>query len=142
MARLLSESDETQIAERIASVERQTAGELVVIVAEQSSNYDRQRAFGAALATFLLALLVYLFVPHVDELWVLCGQAPMFVGLYALAGSPSLLRLLVPDAVRELKVSTRAKQLFIDRGVTETRDRSGVLLFLSEAERRLEIVGI
>jgi putative membrane protein len=140
MARLLSESDEQQIAERIAGVERQTAGELVVIVAAQSSAYDRQRAFAAALATFLLALAVYLFVPHVPGAWVISGQAPVFVGLYALAGMPALLRLLVPDAVRELEVSARAKQLFIERGVTETRDRSGVLVFLSEAERRLEIV--
>jgi putative membrane protein len=37
-------------------------------------------------------------------------------------------------------VKARAEQLFIEEGVTETRERSGVLLYLSEAEHRVELL--
>jgi putative membrane protein len=37
-------------------------------------------------------------------------------------------------------VRNRAKQAFLDHGVTETRDRSGVLIFLSELEHQVQIL--
>jgi putative membrane protein len=54
---------------------------------------------------------------------------------------PVLLRWITPRAVQRRAVSDRVKQLFLELGVIETRDRSGVLVFLSELERRVEILG-
>jgi putative membrane protein len=42
--------------------------------------------------------------------------------------------------VQRQKVAARARQLFVEHGITETRDRSGVLVYLSEAEHRIEIL--
>jgi putative membrane protein len=64
----------------------------------------------------------------------------VFVGLYWLSGLAWFTRTLVPEELCRQKVSARAKQLFLEHGVTETRDRSGVLVYLSEAEHRIEIL--
>jgi putative membrane protein len=42
--------------------------------------------------------------------------------------------------VQRRAVSDRVKQLFLELGIIETRDRSGVLVYLSELERRVEIL--
>ena len=56
-------------------------------------------------------------------------------------GIAPFLRCIIPRPVQRKAVSDRVKQLFIELGVTETRDRSGVLVLLSSLERRIEILG-
>jgi putative membrane protein len=140
VARLLSDSDTRAIAEHVAAAERRTAGEIVVVVAERSAEYGTERAAVSLALTLLAAIALYLLVPHVSGLWILAGQAPLLLLLWWVAGQAGVLHRIVPRAEQEEQVQARAKQLFIDEGVTETRDRSGVLLFLSEAERRVELL--
>ncbi|MGC4064284.1 MAG: TPM domain-containing protein [Polyangiaceae bacterium] len=64
-----------------------------------------------------------------------------FAGLYALFGLAPCLRRIVPRWAQERAVHAKVQQLFLDLGVTETRDRSGILIYLSELERRVEILG-
>jgi putative membrane protein len=140
MALLSSETDTKLIAERVAAAELRTAGEIVIAVARRSAEYGRERAFVSCVATLLWALLVYHFLPQVPEIWVLCGQAPIALAAWWLSGLPALLHRWVPRAVQASAVHARAQQLFLELGVTETRQRSGVLLLLSESERRVELL--
>jgi putative membrane protein len=140
MAHLLSKAEEAEVAEHVASAERGTAGEIVVVIAQRSAPYERQRASVSLALTLLTAVLVFELVPSAPVLWLLCGQAPLFLITWWLSGHVSLTRYLVPGAVRSEAVKTRAKQLFIDQGLTETRQRSGVLLYLSEAEHSVELL--
>jgi putative membrane protein len=57
-----------------------------------------------------------------------------------LSGVAAVTRRLVSSQAQRAAVLARAEQSFLEQGVTETRDRSGVLLFLSEAERRVELL--
>lgn len=140
MARLLSESDTRAIAEHVAVAERRTAGEIVVVITERSGEYGTERAAFGLVVTLLTAIALYLLLPHVSGLWILTAQAPLWLLLWWVTGQAGVLHRIVPRAEQEAQVQARAKQLFIDEGVTETRDRSGVLLFLSEAERRIELL--
>jgi putative membrane protein len=140
MAHLISESDTKAIAERVALAERRTAGEIVVVISARSGEYGTERAAFSLIVTLLVAVAAYLLAPWVPALWILTAQAPLWLLLFWVSGLAGLLRLIVPRAEQEEQVQARAKQLFIDAGVTETRERSGVLLFLSEAERRVELL--
>ncbi len=140
MAHLLSVEETARVAEHVAQAERGTAGEIVVVLAERSDGYDRQRAAASFTATLLCALLLYFFVPALPELWVLCAQAPIMVLFWWLTGQRPITRALVPGRLQRDAVLARAEQAFIEQGVTETRERSGVLLFLSETERRVELL--
>lgn len=141
MRTVITPNDQKRLARRIAEVESKTASEIVVAVLDRSAHYGGYRfafatVFGlvaGAIATFVLPWL-----SQVDAL----GLEFVFVGLFGWATHyPIVLRRIVPKRVQSHAVSERAKVLFIDRGLTETRDRSGVLILLSALEQRVEIMG-
>jgi putative membrane protein len=140
MAQLLNTAEATAVGEAVARAERGTAGEIVVVLAERSAGYERQRVAASFTLTLLMAMALYTFVPDIPELWVLCGEAPLMLLCWWLSGLSGVTRALVPTRAQRAAVLARAEQSFIEQGVTETRDRSGVLLFLSEAERRVELL--
>jgi putative membrane protein len=140
MRHLLSETEQAQVAERVAAAERATAGEIVVVVAERSAGYERQRAAFSFVVTLAVAVAVYTLVHSIPVIWVLFGQAPLALFAWWLSGVPGLTRWLVPEEARREAVAARAKQTFVEQGVIETRQRSGVLLYLSEVEHRVELV--
>jgi uncharacterized membrane protein len=112
----------------------------VVVLAERSAGYERQRAALSFTATLLVAVALYRFVPAIHELWLLCGQAPLALAFWWLSGQRPVTRRIVPRAAQAGAVQARSMQVFVEHGVTETRERSGVLLFLSETERRVELL--
>ncbi len=140
MGRLLREEELAAIGQHVAAAELRTAGEIVVSVAEQSSSYARERLSFSFVVTLVTAVLVHVLVPSIPSTWVLCGQAPLVVLCFWFSAQPWFVRQLVPEGVQQLAVNGRAKQLFLEHGVTETRERSGVLLYLSEAEHRIELL--
>jgi len=140
MALLSEGADAQRVAERVAAAERRSAGEIVVAVARRSAEYGRERAWFTLVLTLCAALAAYRFVPQLPEVWLLCAQAPFALAAWWLSGWSGVLRQLVPRAVQHGAVHARAEQLFLELGVTETRERSGVLLLLSEAEHRVELL--
>jgi putative membrane protein len=140
MALLTDGADAQRVGECVAAAELRSAGEIVVAVARRSAEYGRERAWFTLIVTLCAALVAYRFVPQLPEVWLLCAQAPFALGAWWLSGLPGLLRRLVPRAVQHGAVHARAEQLFLQLGVTETRERSGVLLLLSEAEHRVELL--
>ncbi len=136
---LLSADEKRSIEQAVAAAERNTAGELVVVVAARSADYGVFRAsLAASLAVALGAETAYLLdVP----LWlVFSAQLPVGALVYLLAGHSAWLRWFVPKAVREAAVTQRAFGEFMQHGVGSTRERSGVLVFVSEAEHRAIIL--
>ena len=51
----------------------------------------------------------------------------------------ALRRLLVPDDLLATRVRQRAAQAFLDEGVVRTRDRTGILIFVSLFERHVVV---
>lgn len=140
MAHLLNPAEAAQVAEHVARAERGTAGEIVVVLAERSAGYERQRVAVSFSLTLIGAVALYTFVPALPELWVLCAEAPLMLLAWWVTGLSGVTRLLVPARLQREAVLARAEQAFLEQGVTETRERSGVLLFLSETEHRLELL--
>jgi putative membrane protein len=141
MNRILSQADREGLAQLVADVERTTAGELVTVVLKRSASYAAYRVGWAAGMALLLTGLVHLLWPALPPMELIGAEALLLVALYAGFGYRPLLRWLVPRAVRQRATNDCAKRLFLELGVTETRDRSGVLILLSELERRVEILG-
>jgi putative membrane protein len=54
---------------------------------------------------------------------------------------PPLRRLLVPRDVLERRVAMRAEAAFLEEEVFDTRDRSGILIFLALFEHRAIVLG-
>jgi putative membrane protein len=141
MRGILSESEREALATLVAKVETGTAGELVTVVLKRSASYAAYRIGWAAGIAVLCAAGVHLVLPALPSMELLGAEALVFAVVYGLLGYAPLFRLLVPRYEKRQAASDQAKRLFLTLGVLETRDRSGVLILLSEFERRVEILG-
>lgn len=137
---LLSESDKNRLTEAVRQVERQTAGEVVVVVAERSDDYALVRGGFSLGVGLLMAQESARLWPELSPSLLLWLFSAILLGLYALAGWSPLLRLLVPRVRRASSALARAQRAFLEEGVIETRARSGVLIFLSELEHEIVIL--
>lgn len=137
---LFTETEKQQITAAIQGAEARTAGELAVVLTNRSDDYAAIRgAFALAVAVALTPEIVHL-VPRLESHWLtwVFGLSVLF--FYFILGLGPLLRVIVPERVREARTMARALRAFAEEGVTETRARSGVLIFLSEAEHRVVIL--
>ncbi len=137
---LLTDGDKAKIETAVRAAEARTAGEIVVAVTPSSDSYAGFRLAAAGALAVALGMLTFRHV-YVVPGWVLfLAQIPTAIALHLVFGWAPLVRMLVPANARSAAVDARAKAYFLDGGVLETRDRSGVLVFLSERERRVEIL--
>ena len=138
---LLSEADAREVEAAVARVEERTAAEVVVAVLPQSQNYWQGRVL-ASLAWALAAGFGFLhFEPWRDPAWSLLVEIVVGAVVYWLVGHPPLLRRLVPRQVAERAVRARAFQLFAERGLHGTTGRTALLIFVSELEHRVVLLG-
>ncbi len=139
--RAFDETSLKAISDAVTEAERSTSGEIVVVVAPRSSGYDGLRAAVAIVVTTLLALAVTLLWPALHASWIALALPVVFIAAYATAAAPALLRLVLSRDDAEAAVADGARLAFIDRGVHRTRDRSGVLVYISLLERRVQVLG-
>jgi putative membrane protein len=138
----LSEEERQQIEAAVAAAETRTAAELVTVIARASGNYLYLPTLTAAVATLLLSGLA-LAVPWPFTLTVgefYAAQVCGFIALNLLCRWRPLRHRLVPRGAQRDRARLRAHQLFLDLGLAATRDRTGVLFYVSVAERYVEII--
>jgi len=138
---LLSDSDLERVERAVQELEKTSATELVVAVFERSGEYWQRRVAVALLWSIGAALgLVELF-PELYAAWAVVLQIPVGFLTYALFGVDVLERLLIPKSTAAEAVDRRALETFAARGLYKTRDRTGMLILISELEHRVVILG-
>jgi putative membrane protein len=138
----LTENDTERIEQAVAAAEGQTAAEFVTLIAGASGHYLYLPTLAAVAAMLLLsgiALIVpWPFPVTVGQFYV--GQVLGFITLYGLFRWWPVRRRLVPRQIQRERARHRAHQTFLDLGLADTRDRTGVLFFVSAAEHYVEII--
>lgn len=137
---LLTAEEAKKVSSAIAAVEEKTAGEIMVVVAARSDHYADVRALVALVSAVGLAWTAYWLLPTVPSGWFFGGQVVLWLLFWMLAGTGPVVRRLVPAQRIARAVDLKAKQVFVEHGLTETRDRSGVLILVSELEHRVHIL--
>ena len=140
MVMALVDSDgQNRIAAAIAAAEHKTSGEIVAVVAADSSSYLH--------VPFMWAALIALAVPWpfihftwmtVQSIWLL--QLLVFVVLLAITIYRPIRFALVPPSTKRLRAHRRAVEQFLAQNMHTTEGRTGVLVFVSVAERYAEIL--
>lgn len=135
-----TEADLDAIQEAVASAERRSAGEIVVYIVGESDPYPE--ATWKALAAGTLIGLAGATAWQMSRDW---GGDPLRVALAAALGGLAcavlarfslLRRLLLRNEVVTRRVALRAEAAFLEEEVFATRERTGILLFLSLLEHR------
>lgn len=140
-ATFFSQQDKAAIEAAIAEVESATAGEVAVMVVDQSDSYPEARLsagliFGAALALALTELF------FAESLWAFLPLALVSGALIGLLSGfmPVVIRLMGSGQRLEARVQERALQAFYEKGLYKTRDNTGVLFFISLLEHRVRVL--
>ena len=136
MGPLESKADREAVAERIAAIENETAGEIVVHVVDQSDDYAFWRLLFAAGAAVVLAEAASFLSPDLAHYGLELAVGLGLV-LWWLLGRPAVLGRVLPRPALARAVHRRAQVAFMEDGVYRTRDASGVLIFLDRKSTRL-----
>ncbi len=123
----------------VREAESRTSGEIVPMVVDRSDSYPGVRAAGAAVLAFVAGAVV-LGLNLDPWIWLPPVQVGIFVLGAWLLGSRRLLRHLIPERIRAERVDRAARLAFLENGLTETRDRTGILIYTSLLEHRVEIL--
>lgn len=146
----MTEADLNRIKEAVATAEKQTSGEIVPYIVPQSASHEVAVWRGAG----LFALLAYAVVLGTRWLsgWggsqltegmvpVLLIIAAAAVGAALVHWVPAVKRRFAGQVRLALATHRRAMQAFVEKEVFSTRERTGILLFVSLLEHRIEVVG-
>jgi putative membrane protein len=135
----ISPQDRQRVSTAIHAAEAKTSGEIVCVLAQASSDATALPILIAALVALALpwAMVAFTAMP-VNAILLL--QVAVFVVLAVLLCLPRVRIALVPRAARRAKAHRAAMEQFMIRGVSRKKDRTGILIFVSLAERYARIV--
>jgi len=135
----ISKEDYERIANAIRSAEARTSGEIVCVLAETSSHTTALPAFIAAVAALATPWLLVTFTA-ITVYRILSLQAVVFLVLLTLLCLPRVRVALMPRRTRRAIAHRVAMEQFKSRGIAKKKDRSGILIFVSLAERYARII--
>lgn len=154
----LTEADHARVSAAVTEAELATDGEIVTVVAGRSDAYHDVALHWTVLAMlFVLALLAWQPAPvewlhaRLIDAWsdtpprwyltfALILMAATFLAARILLALDALRLALTPGATRTRRVHRRAMALFRTAAEKRTKASTGVLLYLSLAEHRAEII--
>jgi putative membrane protein len=137
---LLDENAQQQVAAAIARVERDTDAELVTVLAPRADDYAYIPVLWAALIALLLPGIINYYPGWLSAHQLLMVQWLTFIGVGLLFRVPAITTRLVPRRVRHWRAANLARRQFLERNLHHTVGGTGVLIFVSEAERYVEII--
>jgi putative membrane protein len=136
---LISDADEARISQAITQAERATAGEIVVVVAARSDAYLYVPPLVGALVSLLVPwLLIYFSQASVEEIYL--AQLAVFLVATTILLPMPVRTALVPPYVKRQHAHRRAVEQFLVQNLHTTAGHTGVLIFVSVAERHAEIL--
>jgi putative membrane protein len=156
---LISDEDKARLSAVIAEAESRTSGEIFCVVARECSDYRVvPLAWAVCLALVVPPALTLTGLDpaalssfgwraaHAAVDWrasfiaYAVVQAVVLLLAWLVLSAPPIRRVLTPRWLKRDRVHRAALDQFLARGLHLTRERTGVLLFLAEAERQAEIV--
>lgn len=145
---IFSDQDRQRLAEVVKAAETTTSGEIVPYIVGQSDTYP-EALWRAGSLVGLLILCVFSVLYLATDIWLPYGTAEVAVFVIAgfalavviLALAPRLKLLFIPSSMLTQRVEERASMAFLAEEVFKTRERTGILLFVSLLEHRVHVLG-
>ncbi|MCF7912987.1 MAG: hypothetical protein K9M99_10695 [Candidatus Cloacimonetes bacterium] len=151
----LSKAEQERIAQAVQQAEQKTSGEIATALISQSNDYAVYELLAAVLAGLIYSMVIIAYSVEIQnwlqglfwnyQIYYLTGfylisTFLVILIVYFLANLPVIDRLIVPRKVRESWVNRRAWQHFAQSGVGHTKDGTGILIFISLLERRVDLL--
>jgi putative membrane protein len=162
---MMDPTERRAVEAAVRAAETRTRGEIYCVIARESSDYREVPLAWGALAALaapaaLLAAGITVSVPDIlDASWsaaqigamaeaaareALTGaillQGVLFFGVAILVAIPPVRRFMTPRPLKREQVRRRAHEHFMSKNLAATRERTGVLIYVSAAERMAELL--
>ncbi|MDN5870894.1 MAG: TPM domain-containing protein [Nitrococcus sp.] len=137
---LLSECDQQEVAAAITRVERETDAEVVTVLAAQADDYAYIPLLWAGIFALVAPGALNVFFGWWNAHVLLLVQWASFIVLSLLFRIPGITTRLIPRSVRHWRASNLARRQFLEHNLHQTQGGTGMLIFVSEAERYVEIL--
>ncbi|HFQ81129.1 MAG TPA: hypothetical protein ENK33_07135 [Desulfobacterales bacterium] len=139
--KIMGTAERAKISAAVKDVESRTAGEIAVIFTDMSDDYPE----GSLRAGVIIGSLCAIAVSDLllgDSLWYAVGLALILTLLIDWLGHkmPIIIRPFISPSRLDEMVARRALTVFYDQGLYKTRDKTGVLFFISLFERRVRVL--
>ena len=136
----LTEQEKHKISDAIREAESRTSGEIVTVIARAADDYFYIPTLWAGLLALLTPSVLLILPVEIDYTLIYAIQVLVFVFATMLFRWSPLKLALIPRPIKHRRASRLAYEQFILQGLHQTRDRNGLLLFVSVAERYVEII--
>jgi putative membrane protein len=134
-----TKQDHDDVSAAIHEAEKGTCGQIVCVLAHSSSADGYVPVVWASLLSLFTPWpLIYFTQWSVQRIFL--TQLAVFVVVGLIFSLTPLRFALVPRTVRRARAHRAALEQFVVRGIDRTRNRSGVLIFVSLAERYARII--
>lgn len=165
MTQRLTQGEQTRIAEAVAAAEARTSGEIMCVLTEEVSSYrEVALAWAAAVALLVPPLAFFAGVQPLSISDALGGwsiaqgspgaevriglaltvyaaaQAALFAAALLFFTIPAVRRRLTPGRLKDRRVHSAAFRHFVGTRMHLRPDLTGVLIFASIADRRMEVI--
>ena len=137
---LLTQEQQRQVEEAVTRAELRTDAEIVTVLAPRADDYSYIPLLWASLIALVLPAVVHLLNSGLATYTLLMLQWACFVFLSLIFRIPAITTRLIPPRVRHWRASNLARRQFLEQKLHHTAGRTGVLIFVSEAERYVEIL--
>jgi len=135
----LAREDHAAISAAIHAAEAGSSGQIVCVLARSSSDYVHVPILGASVLALIAPWPLIDFTSlSVQRIFLL--QIAVFIVAALIFSWMPLRLMLVPRAVRRARAHRAALEQFVVRRVAHTKNRAGVLIFVSLAERYARII--
>ena len=149
-SKFLTEQDKHAVQTCVAEVEKNTSGEIVPMVVSSSYHYPMSNMIGGLIISLLIAIGVTL-AYSIRKSWggVTAMDIWLFPAVFAVAfllfhelvkRIPGLKRIFITKAEIAEEVEEAALTAFYRNGLDNTRDRTGILIFISVFERQAYVL--
>ncbi len=131
---ILNETDHARVASAIDAAEKRSAAEIVCMISPAASEYRFTPVLWASVLALFLPWPLWWFT-QVEVSRILLAQLVLFCVLIFVFSYRRVRIRLTPKAIRRADVERAAERQFNLMGIARTKHRSGVLLYISVAER-------
>jgi putative membrane protein len=135
----LRAGERAAIEDAISCAEKETSGEIVVVVTRASESHFGIGLMWAALVALSVPLPLILFTDWPVEHIYIAQLAVFALGVALIQWEPFRFAV-VPKSVKHARAHKRAVEEFLAQNLHTTKDRTGVLIYVSFAENFAELI--
>jgi putative membrane protein len=135
----ISAQDRKRISDAVRAAEEKSSGEIVCVLAQTSSDATALPVLIAAIAALALPWFLVAFTGMAVQR-ILSLQIALFLVLLLILCLPGIRVALLPRKARRGIAYGAAMEQFTTRGISRKKDRCGILIFVSLAERYARII--